>query len=127
MVIPFSFTFKSPALRVCLISFKVIQILNSAVSGEMLQVAFSFQNSVKVTYVRHFFNFRCVLATNVHTNYDFILSKSLNSPNLYISWANMWYPDYQNKKLSLCMLNNFTGFHCCIKWAIMWYPDNHFR
>ena len=50
MVIPFSFTFKSPALRVCLISFKVIQILNSAVSGEMLQVAFSFQNSVKVTY-----------------------------------------------------------------------------
>ena len=44
MVIPFSFTFKSPALRVCLISFKVIQILNSAVSGEMLQVAFSFQN-----------------------------------------------------------------------------------
>ena len=43
MVIPFSFTFKSPALRVCLISFKVIQILNSAVSGEMLQVAgFSF-------------------------------------------------------------------------------------
>ena len=35
-------------------SFKVIQILNSAVSGEMLQVAFSFQNSVKVTYVRHF-------------------------------------------------------------------------
>ena len=64
MVIPFSFTFKSPALRVCLISFKVIQILNSAVSGEMLQVVFSFQNSVKVTYVRYvrrFFNFKCVL------------------------------------------------------------------
>ena len=54
MVIPFSFTFKSPALRVCLISFKVIQILNSEVSGEMLQVPFIFQNSVKVTYVRYF-------------------------------------------------------------------------
>ena len=26
-------------------------------------------------------------ATNVHVNYDFILSKSLNSPNLYINWA----------------------------------------
>ena len=54
MVIPFSFTFKSPALRVCLISFKVIQILNSTVSGEMLQVAISFQTSVKVTHVGHF-------------------------------------------------------------------------
>ena len=61
MVIPFSFTFKSPALRVCLISFKVIQILNSAISGEMFEVAFSFQNSVKITYVRHFFNFKRIL------------------------------------------------------------------
>ena len=42
-------------------SFKVIQILNSAVSGELLQAAFTFQNSVKVTYVRHFFDFKCVL------------------------------------------------------------------
>ena len=35
--------------------------LNSAVSGEMLQVAFSFQNFVKATYVTFFFNFKCVL------------------------------------------------------------------
>ena len=48
-------------IRVSLISFKATQIINSAVSSEMLQVAFSFQNSVKVTYVRHFLNFKCVL------------------------------------------------------------------
>ena len=48
-------------------SFKVVQILNSAVSGEMLQVAFGFQNSVKVTYVRHFFNFKCVLQMFIKT------------------------------------------------------------
>ena len=64
MVIPFSFTFKSSALQkyaILVISFKVIQILNSAVFGEMLQAVFNFQNSVKVTYVRHFFNLECVL------------------------------------------------------------------
>ena len=38
-----------------------IQIPNSPVSGEMLQVAFSFQDFVNVTYIRHFFNFKCVL------------------------------------------------------------------
>ena len=66
MAIPFTLTFKSPAL-VFLIPFKVIEILNSAVSGEMLQVAFSFQNSVKVTYVRDFFNFKCVLQMFIET------------------------------------------------------------
>ena len=39
----------------------------------------------------------------------------------------MWYPDYQNKKLNLCMLNSFKGFHLCSKSAIMWYPDNQRR
>ena len=47
-------------MRVCLISFKVTQILNSAVSGEVLQVGYSFQNSVKVTSVRHFFSISSV-------------------------------------------------------------------
>ena len=53
-----------------------------------------------------FFKFQ-VCITNVHIGYDFILSNSLNSPNLYINWATMWYPDYQNKKLNFCMLNSF--------------------
>ena len=35
----------------CLVSFKVIQILSFTVSVDMLQVEFSFQNSVKVTYI----------------------------------------------------------------------------
>ena len=56
MVIPLTLQ-----IRVCLVSFKVIQIINSAVSGEMLQVTFNFQSSVKVTYVTNFFNFKCVL------------------------------------------------------------------
>ena len=38
--------------------------------------------------------------TNFHTNYDLILSKSLNSLNLYINLANMCYPNYQNKKFN---------------------------
>ena len=42
-----------------------------------------------------------VCTTNVNINYDFIFLKNLNSPNLYINWANTWYPDYQNKKTEL--------------------------
>ena len=39
----------------------------------------------------------------------------------------MWYPDYQNKKLNLCMLKSFKDFHLCIKQAIIWSPDNQHR
>ena len=39
----------------------------------------------------------------------------------------MWYPSYQNKKLNLCMLNSFKGFHLRIKQAILWYSDNQLR
>ena len=72
----------------------------------MLQVAFSFQNSVKVTYVRHFFNFKCVLQMLIQTMISFFQRAYR---------ANMWYPDHQNKKLNLYMLNSFKGFHLCIK------------
>ena len=44
---------------------EVLKILNSAVSCEMLQDAFSFQNSVKVTFVKDFFNFKCVLQISI--------------------------------------------------------------
>ena len=66
--------------------------------------------------------------TNVHINYDFIFSKGLN--NLFylcINWANMWYPDYRNKKLNFCKLNSFKDFYLCIKWSNMWYLDNQLR
>ena len=99
----------SPQIRVSLISFKVIQILNSAASDEMLQIAFSFQNSVNVTYLRHYLTLSVYYKCSYKCSYDLILSKNLNNPNLYINWACMWYPDYQNKKLNLC-----------IKWAILW-------
>ena len=39
----------------------------------------------------------------------------------------MWYPEYQNEKLDVCMLDSFKGFHLCITEAIMWYPDNQLR
>ena len=73
-------------------------------------------------YFRHAFKFQLCTA-NLYINYDFILSKSLNSPNPYINWADTRYPDYEKKNLNLCMPNSFKGFHLCIKWAIMWYPD----
>ena len=37
----------------------------------MLQVAFSFQNSVKVTYVRYFFNLKCELQMFIYTMISF--------------------------------------------------------
>ena len=58
MVIPFSFTFKTSALHKYV---SVSSFLKSEISAEMYQVALSFQNSVKVTNVIHFFNFKCVL------------------------------------------------------------------
>ena len=42
-------------------SSKSSKFLIPAVWGKMLQVAFSFQNSARVTYARHFFNFKRVL------------------------------------------------------------------
>ena len=119
MTILFSFTFKSPALQKSASASSISKsskflILHFLV--ECCKLHSVFQNSIKVAYVRCFLKFE-VCTTNVQINYDFILSKSLNSPNLYINWANMWYPDYQNKKLNLCMLNSSKGFHLCIKWT----------
>ena len=128
MVIPFSFTFKSPALHKYTSASSASKsskflILQFLVKCCKLQSIFKFLSK---SYMLDDFWFQ-VRYTNVHIINDFILSKSLNSPNLYINWANMWYPDYQNKSVNFCMLNNFKGFHLCIKWAIMWYPDNQLR
>ena len=55
--------------------------------------------------------------TNVHINYDFILSSNLHSPNLYINWADIWYPDYQNKKLNFCIwLAKWLSVRLRTKW-----------
>ena len=70
MVIPFYFPFKfySPQLTL----FQDYPILNSAVSEEVLQVAFSFQNSVKLANVGIFFNFKLyVLQMRIETMISF--------------------------------------------------------
>ena len=128
MVIPFSFKFKSPALH----KYASASSLSKSCKFLILQFLvkrFKFHSVFKILSKSHMLNSFLVSSvyTNVHINYDFILSKSLNSPNLYIIWANMWYPDYQNKTLSLRMFNSFKGFHLYIKWAIMWYLDNQLR
>ena len=131
MVIPFPFTFKSPSFHKylsasCLSkSFKTL-ILQFLVKCCKLHSVFKILSKSQMLeiFLISSVSYKCL---SVHINYDFILSKSLNSPNLYINWAIMCYPDYQNKKLNLYMLNSFKGFHLCIKWAIMWYPDNQLR
>ena len=65
--------------------------------------------------------------TNGHVNYDFILSKCLNSPDLYINCANMWYLIIKIKNSFCACSISFKGFHLCIKRAIMWYSDNELR
>ena len=128
MVVPFSFIFKSLALQ------KYPSALSLSNSSRFLILQFlvkrcklhSVFKILPKSHMLEYFQLQ-VCPTNIHIKYDLILLKSLNSPNLYINWANMWYPDYQNKKLNLCMLNSFKGFHLCIKEAIMWYPDNQLR
>ena len=66
-------------------------------------------------------------ASTSNTTFSFHSPKEFSSPNLYISWANMWCPDYQNKKRSLGILSSFKVSHLCIKWAIMCCPDSQIR
>ena len=126
MVIPFSFTFKSPALH----KYASISSLSKSSQFLILQFlvkCFKFHLAFKTLSKPHMLDIFLIKSVCYKCSFDFILSKSLNSPNLYINWANMWYPDYQNKKLNLYMLNSFKGFYLCTKWAIMWYPDNKLR
>ena len=46
---------------------------------------------------------------NVHINYNFLLSKILNSPNSCIKRATMCYPDCQNKKVLICAYSIISG------------------
>ena len=124
IVIAFSFTFKSPGLH------RYGSASSLSKSSKFLILKFlvkccKLHSVFKILSKSHMLDiFFQVSATNIYINYDLVLSKSLNSPNLFINWANMWYLDYQNKKLNLCMLNSFKGLHLCIKYTIMWYPDN---
>ena len=115
MAISFSFTFKSPALH------KYASASSLSKSSKFLILQFlvkclKLHSVFKILSKSHMLDIFLIQSVyhKFHINYDFILSKSLNSPNLYINWANMWYADYQNKSLNLCMFNSFKGFHLCI-------------
>ena len=106
MVIPFSFTFKSPTLH------KYASASSLSKSSKFLILQFL----VKCCKLHSVFK----ILSKSHMLDIFLIQVCTN-------WANMWYPDYQNKKLNLCMLNSFKGFHLCIKWAIMLYPDKQLK
>ena len=101
MVIPFSFTFKSPALH----KYASASSLSKSSKFLILQFlvnCFKLHSVSKIVSKSHMLDIvlDIVCTRNVDINYDFIFSKSLNSLNIYINWANMCYPDYQNKKLN---------------------------
>ena len=96
LVIPFSFTFKSPALH------KFASASSISKSYKFLFLQFL------VKYCKLHSVFKILTKSHMLGFLNFILSKGLNSPNLYISWV---------KILNLCMLNCFKDFHLCFKWA----------
>ena len=126
IVILCSFTFKSPTLH------KYASASSLSKSSKFLILQFlvkccKLHSVFKI--LSHMLHIFLVSSVCYKCSYKlwFHSLKSLDSPNLYINWANMWYPDHQNKKLSLCIFKSFKGFHFCIKWAIMWYLDNQLR
>ena len=109
MVIHFSFTFKSPALH------KYASASSLSKSSKFLILQFlvkycKLHSIFKILSKSHLLDIFQVWTTNLYINFDFIFSKCLNSPNLYINWTNMWYTDYQNKTPNLCMFNSSRVF-----------------
>ena len=109
MVIPYSFTFKCPALH------KYASASSISKSSKFLILQFlvkycKLHSIFKILSKSHLLDIFQVWTTNLYINFDFIFSKCLNSPNLYINWANMWYTDYQNKTPNLCMFNSSRVF-----------------
>ena len=125
MVIHFSFTSKGLALD------KYASASSLSKSSKFLILQFLLKCCVlhsvfKILSKSHILDIFLVSSVCYKCSYKlwFHSLKSLDSPNLYINWANMCYPDYQKKKLNLCMINSFKSFYLCIKQTIMWYPDN---
>ena len=128
MVILFSFTFKSPTVHIyvsvsCLSKSSKFLILQFLVKCCKLHSVFKILSR---SYMLDIFLISSVCFKCSYKLWFYSL-KEFNSPNLCNNWANMWYPEYQNEKLNVCMLDSFKGFHLCITEAIMWYPDNQLR
>ena len=86
MVIPFSFKFKSPALH----KYASASSLSKSCKFLILQFlvkCWKLHSVFKILSKSHMLDIFLILndILNVHINYNFILSKSLNSPNLYTS------------------------------------------
>ena len=103
MVIPFSLTCKTHVLR------KYASASSLPQSSKFLILQFlvkccKLHSVSKILSKSHMLDI--LLISSVYYKCSYKLSfhslKSLNSPNLYINWANMSYPDYQNKKNSVC-------------------------
>ena len=113
MVIPFSFTFKSPALH------KYVSASSLSKSSKFLIMQFLVKccklhwvfKILSKSYMLDIFSVSSVYC-NCSINYVFILSKNLNRPNPYINWRNMWYPDYQNKN-SICACSIVSRVSIC--------------
>ena len=86
-----------------------------------------------VTYIRYIFYISFFIFifqacnTSRHISYDFIFSKSLNRPVYTLIKVTCGTLIIKIKKLNLCLLHGFKGFHLCIKWVMMWYTDNQLR
>ena len=128
MIIHFFFAFKSPALH------KYASASSLPMSSKFLILQFlvkrcKLHSVFKILSKPHMLDTFLISSVYYKSWYKLLFHslKEFNSPNPYINRANMWYPDYQNKKLNLCILNSFKGFHLCIKWAITCYPDNQHK
>ena len=114
MVIPFSFTFKSPALH------RYATASSLSKSSKFLILQFQVKcckmHSVfKILPKSYMLDIFLISSVYYKCSYDFIVSKSFNSPNQlstikYINWVKIWYHGYQNKNLNLYMLNSFKSF-----------------
>ena len=109
MVVPFSFTFKSPALHRYATASSLSKLSEFLIL--QFQVKCCKMHSVfKILPKSYMLDIFLISSVYYKCSYDFIVSKSINSPNLYINWVKIWYPGYQNKNLNLCMLNSFKSF-----------------
>ena len=111
MVISFSFTCKNPALLKYVFAsslsrspkFFILQFLMKCCKlYSVFKILSKSHFLVIFLYSSVYYKFSCKLW--------FHFLKELNSPNLYINWANMWYTDYQNKTPNLCMFNSSRVF-----------------
>ena len=116
MVIHVSFVFKGSSLHKH-VSASSLSKSSKFLILQFLAKCYKLHSVFKILSKSHMLDIFLISSVYCKCSYKlwFLSLKELNSPNLYINWANMWYPDDQNKKLNFGMLNSFKDFHLCIK------------